>query len=139
MSAESAAVLAMLHSALINRALKIDEQSCLRWQRLSEQVAQHPALREQVAALQAEQLRMVREQQEKVAESRSDEASAATSLEHRRITQKLGSARDQERALRQMHEAMCDGESLTTLSAALKRQAADLCGIWKTLRNTVAL
>ena len=70
-----------------------------------------------------------------------DEAAsgAALSLHHRRIAKLLRVARDEERPLRQKHQAMCDAESLAQLSIDLRSQAESLIDIWKALRTTVAL
>jgi hypothetical protein len=150
MGAESAAVLALLHSALISRALKIDESAQNGWKRLAAVVAPQPALAEAVARLRTAQQQLQQQQQQvqqqeeegengAAAEAAAAAAAAGPSLQHRRITKLLGAARDQERPLRRKHEVMCDGQGLADLSADLKSQAANLVEIWTALRSAVPL
>jgi hypothetical protein len=143
-------VLALLHSALISRALKIDESAQNGWKRLAAVVAPQPALAEAVARLRTAQQQLQQQQQQvqqqeeegengAAAEAAAAAAAAGPSLQHRRITKLLGAARDQERPLRRKHEVMCDGQGLADLSADLKSQAANLVEIWTALRSAVPL
>lgn len=64
MYADSLAVLALLHSALIHRAVKIDESARRGWQRLASAVAPQPALSQVVMALHRAQEQLQRQQQQ---------------------------------------------------------------------------
>lgn len=149
MHADSLAVLTLLHSALIHRAMKIDESAQRGWQRLAAAVEPQPALSQVVTALTRAQEQLQRQQQQQEPEHQStgsmvpagDEAAsgAALSLQHRRIAKLLRVARDEERPLRQKHQAMCDAESLAELAIDLRSQTESLIDIWKALRTAVAL
>ena len=154
MHADSLPVLALLHSALLHRAVKIDESAWRGWYRLTAAVAPDPALSQLVATLHREQQQLqtqtqlqtqmqtqvqTQSQQQQAQQQHRQPERERLSLQHRRIAQFLSAARDQEGPLRQQHLAMCDAEGLAQLSSDLRGQAENLIEIWRALRTAVAL
>ena len=129
-SADSAPVLALLHAAIAERALRLD--GLRGWQALSVAAAQRPELSASLSELLGRQMSLLREQQ-----AAASTAGAGAALEYRRIATALRGAQDQGGPLRRAHDEMRDAETLRALSAQLRAQTESLAEMWIAPRRVV--